>query len=173
MEFVLLVDEQDNELGVMEKMQAHEEALLHRAISVFIFNSKGELLLQRRAAVKYHSAMLWTNACCTHPRPEEPMAAAAKRRLVEEMNISCDLVHQFSFIYHAQLDNGLTEHELDHVFFGYTDQEPIPNPDEVADWKYISMAELTIDITSNPDQYTEWFKLIFDRIKQENNERFD
>jgi len=116
-EYVLLVDEEDNEIGVMEKMQAHEEALLHRAISIFIFNDQDELLLQKRAAVKYHSPLLWTNTCCSHPRPGEILIDAANRRLREEMNMACNLTYEFSFTYKAVLDKGLTEHEFDHVFF--------------------------------------------------------
>lgn len=166
MEFVQLVDEQDNELGLMEKMQAHREARLHRALSVFIFNSKGEMLLQRRAAHKYHSGLLWTNTCCSHPRPEETTLDAAHRRLFEEMGMTCDLQHQFSFIYIAELDNELTEHELDHVFFGTSDVEPLHNEDEVAEWKYQSVESISQDIQKQPELFTEWFKLIFDQVKE-------
>lgn len=166
MEFVQLVDEQDNNLGVMEKMQAHREAKLHRALSVFIFNSKGEMLLQRRAAHKYHSGGLWTNTCCSHPRPEEPTLEAAHRRLFEEMGMSCDLQHQFSFIYKAELDNELTEHELDHVYFGISDKEAHPNSEEVAEWKYESVESISQDIQKQPELFTEWFKLIFDQVKE-------
>ncbi len=166
MELVQLVDEQDHQLGVMEKMQAHREAKLHRALSVFIFNSKGEMLLQRRAAHKYHSGLLWTNTCCSHPRPEESTLDAAHRRLFEEMGMSCDLQHQFSFIYKAELDNELTEHELDHVFFGCSDSAPMPNPEEVAEWSYEALHTIDTNIKAKPELFTEWFKLIFDQVKE-------
>jgi isopentenyl-diphosphate delta-isomerase len=172
-EYVLLVDEQDNEIGVMEKMQAHEEALLHRAISVFIFNDKDQLLLQKRAAEKYHSPLLWTNTCCSHPRPGELLADAAHRRLYEEMNMACELSYEFSFIYKAVLDQGLTEHEFDHVFFGSSNVAPVPNPAEVADWKYLSIADIETEIAAGPDQYTSWFKLMLDKIKSVRNEHLD
>jgi isopentenyl-diphosphate Delta-isomerase len=166
MEYVLLVDEQDNELGVMEKLLAHQEAKLHRAISVFVFNQYDELLLQRRAQHKYHSGYLWTNTCCTHPRPNELLEVAAVRRLQEEMGISCSLEHQFSFLYKASLDNDLTEHELDHVFFGISNNIPKPNPDEVSDWKYMDIKTIETEIMLYPDRFTEWFKLIFEKIKE-------
>ena len=164
-EYVSLVDEQDNEIGTMEKLSAHQLGLLHRAISVFIFNDKNEFLLQKRAAGKYHTPSLWTNTCCSHPRPSEVLADAAHRRLKEEMNIACDLSHQFSFIYKAEFENGLTEHELDHVFFGKTNQDPVPNPEEVADWKYLSLDAIGEDVALQPDQYTAWFKLMLPKIK--------
>lgn len=166
MELVQLVDEQDNNLGVMEKMQAHREAKLHRAISVFIFNSKGELLLQRRAKDKYHSNSLWTNTCCTHPRPEEPILEAASRRLFEEMGMHSTLEHQFSFVYKAALDNEMTEYEYDHVFFGITDNEPLINPKEVSEWAYRSLQEIEMLLKQSPELFTEWFKLIFDQVKE-------
>jgi isopentenyl-diphosphate delta-isomerase len=167
-EMVILVDENDNEIGTREKQQAHISGELHRAISVFIFNSEGKMLLQRRAHHKYHSGGLWTNACCSHPRPTEETLAAARRRLSEEMGIDCrELKHAFSFTYKAILDNNLTEHEFDHVFIGKTDQTPKINQEEVCEWKYISMTELEKDILKNPQNYTYWFKLIFDRIKTE------
>lgn len=159
MEYVILVDEQDNETGVMEKMQAHRVGALHRAFSVFIFNSKKEMLLQQRAAGKYHSAGLWTNTCCSHPRPGETLLDAATRRLQEEMGLACTLKKTFSFFYKAHLDNDLTEHELDHVFIGVTDVLPVPAIAEVASWKYMSLSDLDIDIRLNPEQYTEWFKI--------------
>jgi isopentenyl-diphosphate delta-isomerase len=165
MEYVSLVDDQDNETGIMEKLAAHQQGLLHRAISVFIFNDKNEFLLQKRAAGKYHTPSLWTNTCCSHPRPSELLTDAAHRRLKEEMNIACDLSHQFSFIYKAEFENGLTEHELDHVFFGTTNQAPVPNPEEVADWKYLSLDTIEEDIVLQPDQYTAWFKLMLPKIK--------
>lgn len=172
-EYVLLVDEQDNQIGVMEKMQAHKEALLHRAISVFIFNDKNEMLLQQRAAEKYHSPLLWTNACCSHPRPGEVLIDTAHRRLKEEMNMACNLSHQFSFIYKAVLEQGLTEHEYDHVFFGISNAVPEPNPAEVADWKYMHIADIEKDIQLNPESYTIWFKLMLAKIKSIRNEHID
>ena len=141
MDFVVLVDNKDRELGTMEKMEAHEKGLLHRAFSVFLFNKKGEMLLQRRALDKYHSAGLWTNACCSHPKPDEEVQSAANRRLGEELGISAELNHQFSFYYKSDYENGLSEHELDHVFFGNFDEEPQLNPEEAMDWKYMAMDE--------------------------------
>lgn len=169
-EYVLLVDENDNETGVMEKLQAHEEGLLHRAISVFVFNDQGELLLQQRAAEKYHSPLLWTNTCCSHPRPGEVLIEAAHRRLREEMNMGCELVHQFSFTYKAHLDKGLTEHELDHVFFGESNVLPDPEPSEVLSWKYLSLEAIENEIRLKPEQYTSWFKLMLDKIKHFRND---
>ncbi len=159
MEYVVLVDEQDIATGVMEKIQAHREGRLHRAVSVFIFNSKNELLLQQRAGSKYHSAGLWTNTCCSHPRPGEAAGEAAIRRLHEEMGLSGNLRAAFTFIYKAQFDNGLTEHEFDHVFIGITNEAPVPDKTEVADWKYMNIAQLEADIKNHPEQYTEWFKI--------------
>jgi isopentenyl-diphosphate delta-isomerase len=159
MEQVILVDERDNQVGVMEKLQAHREGRLHRAISVFIFNSRGEMLLQQRAAGKYHSAGLWTNACCSHPRAGEAVEHAAARRLQEEMGMKCELKETFNFIYKAQLENQLTEYEFDHVFTGISDEIPMPEVAEVSKWKYIAVAKLVEDVASNPDQYTEWFKI--------------
>lgn len=158
-EYVVLVDEQDKELGTMEKMQAHQEGKLHRAVSVFIFNSKNELLLQKRAHDKYHSAGLWTNTCCSHPRPAEAPEAAAHRRLKEEMGLACNLQFAFTFIYKAHLDNALTEHELDYVYKGVSNEHPENNPTEVSEWKYISVSELDTDIKQHPEKYTEWFKI--------------
>ena len=159
MEYVILVDEQDRETGIMEKQQAHLEGRLHRAISVFIFNTKNELLLQQRATGKYHSANLWTNTCCSHPRPGEDITIAASRRLYEEMGIRCELDKAFSFIYKAELDNHLTEHELDYVYTGLSDIPPIPNIAEVAEWKYIGIDALRTDMNQHPEKYTEWFKI--------------
>ena len=159
MEQVILVDEQDKEVGVIEKMQAHIEGRLHRAISVFIFNSKNELLLQKRADGKYHSAGLWTNTCCSHPMPGETVADAATRRLNEEMGMKCVLQKSFTFIYKALLDHDLTEYEYDHVLTGITDEEPTPNPTEVAAWKYVNIENLQAEILLHPEKYTEWFKI--------------
>lgn len=167
-EFVILVDEHDHETATCEKLAAHQQGLLHRAISVFIFNSKKEMLLQQRASTKYHSGGLWTNACCSHPRPGESTAEAAKRRLKEEMGIvNDDLQFLFSFIYKAQLDNQLTEHELDHVYVGITDAMPLPDPSEVSSYKWVNVDHLSADIAENPANYTVWFKLIFERVIKE------
>lgn len=162
MEQVILVDEQDNELGAMEKMQAHMEGRLHRAISVFIFNTRNEMLLQQRADKKYHSPLLWTNTCCSHPRPGETATDAARRRLQEEMGIACALKEVFSFIYKAPLDNGLTEYEYDHVFKGICDMRPAPDADEIATWKYMSREALYDDVKRYPEHYTAWFKICLD-----------
>ena len=159
MEYVVLVDEQDNETGLMEKMQAHVEGKLHRAISVFVFNSKNEMLLQQRAAGKYHSALLWTNTCCSHPRQGETTLAAAGRRLREEMGMACNLKEAFTFIYKAKLGGELTEHELDHVFVGTTDDLPVPDRLEVAAWRYISIDDLHKELEASPGSFTEWFKI--------------
>lgn len=164
MDLVVLVDENDIEIGVMEKLLAHQEAQLHRAISVVIFNIDGEILLQQRAAQKYHSPLLWTNACCTHPAPSEPVAEAAARRLREEMGLNCSLSYAFNFIYKAELGNGLTEYEFDHVFYGFSNDVPVINEDEVCSYKYVSMANLKNELTNHPEHFTAWFKLIFDKI---------
>ena len=163
-EYVILVDTADHELGIMEKIEAHEKAVLHRAFSVFIFNKSGELMLQQRAAHKYHSPLLWTNTCCSHQRLGESNTEAGKRRLKEEMGFEVDLDEKFHFIYKAEFDNGLTEHELDHVMLGYYNGEPTINPQEVASWKWIDMEVLEKDIIDNPQKYTAWFKIIFDRF---------
>jgi isopentenyl-diphosphate delta-isomerase len=160
MEQVLLVDENDQEIGIMEKMQAHREGLLHRAFSVLIFNSKNELLLQKRAVKKYHSGGLWTNTCCSHPRPEEQIVTAANRRLKEEMGIQAELNPLFHFIYKTELDNDMIEHELDHVLIGISDSLPNLNPEEAEDYRFISLAELNKEIKAFPDNFTVWFKII-------------
>ena len=149
----------------MEKLQAHVEGKLHRAISVFIFNSENKLLLQKRADGKYHSAGLWTNTCCSHPRHNESTADAAARRLYEEMGMRCKLEHAFNFTYKAQ--NNLTEHEFDHVFFGFSDEAPKPDPEEVSDWKYSDMQEIEMQMRQNPHQFTAWFNIIFERVKSQ------
>lgn len=164
-ELVVLVNEEDAELGTMEKMEAHEKGVLHRAFSIFLINSKGELLLHKRAAHKYHSPLLWTNTCCSHPRPNESLQEATARRLQEEMGMSCSMKKAFSFVYKAQLDQGLTEHELDHVFIGQTDDVPKPNPEEVHDYKYVSLESLEANINEHPNEYTEWFKICFSEAK--------
>jgi isopentenyl-diphosphate Delta-isomerase len=158
-ELVVLVDENDNEVGVAEKLEAHQKALLHRAFSVFIFNSNGELLLQQRAKSKYHSAGLWTNTCCSHPRPNELVLDAAKRRLDEEMGLVLELEKKFDFIYKTPFDNDLTEYEFDHVFVGYTDEAPVINRDEVEDYKWKSLEEIKADLLLFPNSFTSWFKI--------------
>ncbi|PQJ78818.1 isopentenyl-diphosphate Delta-isomerase [Polaribacter porphyrae] len=160
-ELVVLVDEKDNEIGLMPKMEAHEKAVLHRAFSVFIFNKKGKLMLQQRAASKYHSPLLWTNTCCSHQREGESNVEAGRRRLQEEMGFTTDLKEVFSFIYKAPFDNGLTEHELDHVLIGRFDNEPNINKEEVESYKWMMLEDVKNDIQQNPDNYTEWFKIIF------------
>ncbi len=164
MEQVILVDEKDKELGLEEKIKAHEEGKLHRAFSVFVLNSKGQLMLQRRAISKYHSGGLWTNTCCSHPRPGEPVEKAAVRRLKEEMGFSCSLKELFSFIYKTGFDNGLMEHELDHVFVGTYDGQPKINPEEVAEYRWIELKDLLKDMKENPQNYTFWFKEIMKKV---------
>lgn len=160
-EKVVLVSETDDQLGLMGKLEAHEKGVLHRAFSVFIFNKSGELLLQQRALDKYHSPGLWTNTCCSHQRDGESSIQAGKRRLMEEMGFTGDLEEVFWFIYKADFDNGLTEHELDHVMVGYYDADPVVNKEEVASFKWMSLKDVKDDISRNPDRYTEWFKIIF------------
>ena len=163
-EKVILVDKNDNEIGTMEKQEAHVKGLLHRAFSVFIFNDKNELLLQRRAVNKYHSGGLWTNTCCSHPRQNEKTKEAAKRRLLEEMGMRSALKKQFDFIYKARLDNNLYEHEFDHVFFGFTNELPIINPEEVESYTYKTLEDIGNEIKTNPENYTEWFKICFKEV---------
>jgi len=165
-EQVILVDEKDNPIGIMEKMEAHRKGALHRAFSVFIFNSQGELLLQQRAFNKYHSGGLWTNTCCSHPSPKERTIDAAHRRLREEMGMSCDLTHSFQFQYKAEFENGLIEHEVDHVFFGLSDSLPIPNPNEVESYQYKTLIDIQKDLHQNPRQFTPWFKVCFDQVRE-------
>jgi isopentenyl-diphosphate delta-isomerase len=164
MEEVILVDVNDSPMGVMEKMEAHQLGKLHRAFSIFVFNEKKELLLQQRAASKYHSGGLWTNTCCSHPRPQEKLSDAIHRRLQEEMGFDCELKHIFSFIYNAELDNDLIEHEYDHVFFGQTKRLPVLNPKEVMNYKFMSIEDIERDIETYPKQYTEWFKIAMKKI---------
>jgi len=168
MEQVILVDEKDNETGVMPKLEAHQKGILHRAFSVFIFNSKGELLLQQRALNKYHSAGLWSNTCCSHPLPGESINDAANRRLAEEMGLSCKIYPAFSFIYKADLYNDLVEHEYDHVFIGTSDAVPVISKDEVAQSKYIDVQSLTEDMIKNPSTYTAWLRICFERVVEYN-----
>jgi isopentenyl-diphosphate delta-isomerase len=162
---VILVDEHDVPVGRMEKIEVHRKALLHRAFSIFIFNDKGELLLQQRAANKYHSAGLWTNTCCSHPQPGEDTLASANKRLYEEMGIHAPLEKAFDFIYKAAFDNGLTEHEYDHVFTGYYDGDIKPNAEEVSDYCFKSMNDIRESMISHPQKYTEWFRIAFPKLE--------
>lgn len=164
-EKVVLVSENDEVLGLMEKMQAHECGLLHRAFSVFLFNSKGEMLLQRRAQDKYHSPNQWTNACCSHPKADETYLQAAQRRLMEELGIETELTPKFHFIYKADVGQDLWEHELDHVFTGNYEGSFQLNPEEVSEVRYISMQELDNEMKANPENFTEWFKIILEEYK--------
>ena len=162
-EQVILVNEKDEQIGLMPKMEAHEKALLHRAFSVFIFNDKNELMLQQRAAEKYHSPLLWTNSCCSHQRNGESNLEAGKRRLQEEMGFVCELKEVTSFIYKAPFDNGLTEHELDHIMIGNYNNNPVINREEVESFKWMTVEEVKNDIAEHPEIYTEWFKIIFEK----------
>ncbi len=168
-EQVILVNENDEQIGLMPKMEAHEKAVLHRAFSVFIFNSNNELMLQQRAAHKYHSPLLWTNTCCSHQRDGETNIEAGTRRLQEEMGFTTSLKETTSFIYKAPFDNGLTEHELDHIMIGYYEQAPVINPDEVEDWKWMPLENVRIDIAAQPELYTVWFKIIFEKFYEHIN----
>ncbi len=175
-EQVILVNKQDEVMGYAPKMAAHEQALLHRAFSVFIFNDRGELLMQQRAAHKYHSPGLWTNTVCSHQRKNETNIEAGKRRLLEEMGLKADLTEVFHFIYKAPFDNGLTEHELDHVMIGFSNDTPVLNSDEVMAYKWENLGQIRRDMQKNPQSYTEWFKIIFknslNRLQQELNHHF-
>ncbi len=162
---VILVDENDNAIGTMGKMEVHEKAILHRAFSIFIFNDKGEMLLQKRADNKYHSAGLWTNTCCSHPRPGEDTLNAARKRLEEEMGFTTTLSKAFSFIYKAPFDNGLTEHEYDHVFIGTHNGAVQPDPHEVSDYCYQSLREIKDNIQMQPGHFTEWFKIALPKLE--------
>ena len=168
-EQVILVNENDEQIGLMPKMEAHEKAVLHRAFSVFIFNSNNELMLQQRAAHKYHSPLLWTNTCCSHQRDGETNIEAGTRRLQEEMGFTTSLIETTSFIYKAPFDNGLTEHELDHIMIGYYEQAPVINPDEVEDWKWMPLEDVRTDIAAQPELYTAWFKIIFEKFYEHIN----
>jgi len=161
---IILVDDNDKQIGTEEKLKAHKEGKLHRAFSIFIFNSKNELLLQKRADFKYHSGGLWTNTCCSHPRPYKNIEEEAKKRLEEEMGIKVNLKKLFTFKYKSSFTNGLTEHEYDHVFIGRYDNDPVPNADEVSEWKWVSLKELKKDVKDNPDNYTEWLKICLDKV---------
>ena len=162
---VILVNEKDEAIGAMEKMKAHSDGLLHRAFSVFIFNSKGEMLIQQRAVKKYHSGGLWTNACCSHPMPGEDIIEAAHRRLDEEMGFDTRLSKAFTFTYQTAFNNGLTENEYDHVFIGVYDGEIIPSEKEVKDYCFMSLDDIRNSIESHPGKYTEWFKIAFPKLE--------
>lgn len=168
-EHVILVNEKDEQIGTMPKMEAHEKAVLHRAFSVFVFNDKNELMLQQRASHKYHSPLLWTNTCCSHQRVGESNIDAGKRRLQEEMGFVTQLNDTISFIYKAPFDNGLTEHEYDHILVGHYNDAPNINPEEVEDWKWMPLEAVKEDILVHPEIYTEWFKIIFDKFYQHIN----
>lgn len=163
-ENVILVNEFDEQLGLMPKMEAHEKALLHRAFSVFVFNDQNELMLQQRALSKYHSPGLWTNTCCSHQREGESNIQAGTRRLMEEMGFATTLEEKTSFIYKAPFDNGLTEHELDHIMVGYYQEDPNINKEEVEAWKWMPLEDVKSDIINQPELYTAWFKIIFDKF---------
>lgn len=165
-ERVILVNLEDEPIGLMSKMEAHQKGELHRAFSVFVFNDKNELMLQQRALDKYHSPGLWTNTCCSHQREGETNIEAGKRRLQEEMGFSTELEDTISFIYKAPFDNGLTEHEFDHILVGKFNADPKLNPEEAAGWKWMSLEGVAEDMRINPRIYTEWFKIIFDKYYQ-------
>jgi len=163
---LILVDEQDRQIGLMEKMEAHQKGLLHRAFSVFIFNDRQEMLLQQRAAKKYHSGGLWTNACCSHPFPNESVIDAGKRRLQEEMGFCTSLEPAFSFTYRCEFDNGLIEHEFDHVLIGHSNGPIQPEPREVQDYCYQTMEEIAGNLSTHPHRYTEWFRIAFPKLQE-------
>ena len=161
---VILVDSNDSPIGEMEKLEAHQKGVLHRAFSIFLFNDQKELLLQKRASDKYHSGDLWTNTCCSHPAPGEHLTTSAQNRLLNEMGITTSLRTLFSFMYKTQFSDGLIEHELDHVLIGTFNASPLPNPAEASDWKYASLEEISSEIEENPEAYTFWFKEIYKRV---------
>ncbi len=163
---VILVDEHDEQTGLMEKMKAHQEGVLHRAFSVFIFDSLGRMLLQQRAATKYHGGLLWTNACCSHPLPGEETIDAASRRLNEELGFNTNFEEIFSFVYRAEVENGLVEHEFDHVFAGQYEGNIFPNELEVASWRYENMQAIKEELETSPEHFTSWFKIAFPSIEK-------
>lgn len=160
------MNENDEQTGVLEKIEAHQKGLLHRAFSVFIFNDHNQLMLQQRAFDKYHSGGLWTNTCCSHPMPGEKTEAACHRRLREEMGFDTELEYVTSFIYKAELDHELTEYEYDHVYIGFCNENPPVNQREVAAWKFVDLADLETDMVANPNNYTIWFRIIFSKVKE-------
>lgn len=159
-DLVILVDEQDQPLGTEEKLKAHEEGKLHRAVSAFVFNTAGDMLIQKRASSKYHSPNLWSNTACTHPQPKEENKKAAESRLFEEMGFTTSLNFHSTLLYKANFDNGLTEHEFDHIFTGVYEGSISPNPEEVGDYRYISIKNLKNEIATHPEQFTAWFKIL-------------
>ena len=163
-ENVILVNEHDQQIGLMPKLEAHEKAILHRAFSVFILNDRNEIMLQQRAHQKYHSPLLWTNTCCSHQRDGETNNGAGKRRLLEEMGFTAELTELFHFIYKAPFDNGLTEHEFDHVMIGRYNGQPQINTEEVEAWKWMAIEDVKQDMQSHPQNYTVWFRIIFDEF---------
>ncbi len=165
-DLLILVDENDNETGTMPKLEAHQKGLLHRAFSILVSNSKNELLIHKRAEGKYHSEGLWTNTCCSHPMPGESIMQAAHRRLQEEMGFDCPLENRFHFIYKTELENGLTEHELDHVFTGQFDENPAPDPAEVSEFRWISPENLQMEMSRAPEKFTYWFRLIMEKYAE-------
>jgi len=167
---VVLVDQDDNPIAVMDKIEAHEKGLLHRAFSVFLFNEKGEMLIHQRAGQKYHGAGLWTNACCSHPQWDEDILESALDRLYFEMGIRCEIEKAFSFIYNTHVENNLIEHELDHVFIGYTNVDPVPNPEEVESFKWIDIPTLTQQMKDQPDEFTFWFRTALPKVLEQMND---
>ncbi len=163
-EQIILVDQNDQQIGTAEKLWVHQQGRLHRAFSIFVINSQGQLLLQKRAIAKYHSGGLWTNTCCSHPRPDESILSAGDRRLQEEMGFACELSEIFSFIYNSPLDHGLIEYEYDHVLLGKFDGEPILNPLEAEDWQWIDLDQLKLALVTHPELYTFWLKACFDKF---------
>ncbi len=161
---VVLVDKNDQVLAEMDKVKAHQQGLLHRAFSIFIFNSEGKLLLQQRAQSKYHGGGLWTNTCCSHPQLGENVMDSAKERLLMEMGLKCDLIFSHTFIYKVNVENDLIEHELDHVFIGFQDTHPLINKAEVQAYKWLSIEDIMEDLYQHPDKYTYWFKLAFPQV---------
>ena len=162
-DYVILVDENNNQIGLEEKILAHKKNLLHRAFSIFIFNDSFEILLQKRAPNKYHSGNLWTNTCCSHPLENLSLVESAKKRLVEEMGIKANLNEVFSIIYQAEFDNGLSEYEYDHVLFGISNNQPILNPDEAIDYKWIKISDLKAQIEKNPGNFTVWLQIMINK----------
>lgn len=165
-EHVILVDQNDQMVGTMEKMRAHQEGLLHRAFSIFVFNSQGELLIQKRAPIKYHTGSLWSNTCCSHPKPNESVEETLQYKLHQEMGFQCELERAFSITYRAELGNGLVENELDHVYIGSFNGDPQPNHEEVCDWKYIALQDLKKEMEQHPNAFTPWFKLLLQPISR-------
>ncbi len=169
-EMLILVDENDNQVGTGEKMEVHREGKLHRCFSIFIFNSNGHMLLQKRAKSKYHSGGLWTNSCCSHPRDKEELKEAIHRRLEEEMGFDCEMKKIFTFIYKAELDHGLTEHEYDHVYVGTYDGNITPNPEEADGYEWEDIDTINKDIEKRPESYTVWFKIAFARLLEKHSD---